>query len=460
MTEENIGETICDRTQCRNIAMSRLAGVREVAIRERKLTFTALMHQVTPELLVTSFYQLKKQAARGVDGISWSEYEEGLETRVSDLHRRIQSGRYKPQPARRVYIPKGNGELRPLSIQCVEDKVAQQAVSMLLGQIYETDFMGFSYGFRPNRSQHDALDALTFGIVKRKVNWVLDLDIRKFFDTVEHEWLIRMLQHRVKDSRLLKLIVRWIKVGFVDDVGRRHPAHFGVPQGSVISPLLSNIYLHYVFDLWSNKWRADNAQGDIVIIRYADDAVLGFQNKWDANRYQAQLIERLAKFGLSLNTDKTRLIRFGRFASAQRAKYGAGKPESFEFLGFTHYCSRKRNGDFMVGRITSRKRLVTQIKAVQVELRRRLHMPPRQTLAWLVRVLRGHANYYSVPGNIVRVSEFRQQLVKRWYKLLRRRSQRTSVNWSWFGPWVTSNLPKVRVVHPFPEERFYAKHPQ
>lgn len=458
LTKRNASELARDRTQCREITKLRLARVREAALKDREQSFTALMHHLTPELLISSFYQLRKQAAKGIDGLTWQDYEGELENRINDLHRRMHGGIYKPKPARRVYIPKGDGSKRPLSIQCVEDKIAQLAVVTLLNQIYETNFKGFSYGFRPGRGQHDALDALTFGIVKRKVNWVLDLDIRQFFDTVEHEWLIQMLRHRVQDKRLIKLITRWIKVGIADEGGKRHPAHLGVPQGAVISPLLANIYLHYVFDLWSHQWRVKKAKGDVVIVRYADDAVLGFQSKWDANEYRALLVQRLAKFGLVLHADKTRLIRFGRFAAQQRAERGEGKPESFDFLGFTHFCTKRKNGEFQVGRKTSRKRLVKQIKAIQTELRRRLHNPPRQTLAWLVRVVRGHMNYYAVPGNVVRLSLFRTEVVKRWFKLLRRRSQRTSVNWNWFSPWVNRFIPKVHIVHAYPEERFIANH--
>lgn len=438
--------------------MSRLARVREAAIRDKEQSFTALMHHLTPELLRQSFYQLKRQASKGVDGISWHEYEGDLEKRINDLHARIHTGRYKPKPARRVYIPKEDGSQRPLSIQCIEDKIAQQAVVKLLNQIYESDFLDFSYGFRPGRGQHDALDALTFAITKRKVNWVLDLDIRKFFDTVEHDWLIRMLQHRVQDKRLIKLVIRWIKVGIVDEKGRRHPTHQGVPQGAVISPLLANIYLHYAFDLWSHQWRQKRAKGEVIMVRFADDAVLGFQHKWEAEQYLVLLNRRLQKFGLTVHTEKTRLIRFGRYAAAQRAKCGEGKPETFDFLGFTHYCTGRRNGDFKVGRKTSNKRLIKQIKAVQWELRRRMHEPVGATLTWLQSMLRGYFNYYAVPGNGPQLSLFYYEIVKRWFKIMRRRSQRYNVIWETFGPWVRAHLPKVRIVHPYLEMRFRAKY--
>lgn len=458
LTKRNASEFDRDQTQSWACAMSGFTRVREVAKKDKGQSFTTLMHHLTRELLRQSFYQLKRQAAKGVDGVSWYGYQEELENRLLDLHTRIQQGRYKPKPARRVYIPKGNGEQRPLSIQCVEDKLVQQAVVTLLNQIYETDFKGLSYGFRPARSQHDALDALTYGLCKKKVNWVLDLDIRQFFDTVEHDWLIRMIQHRVSDKRLIKLITRWIKVGVVDGEGARQSAQRGLPQGAVISPLLSNIYLHYAFDLWSHQWRQKRAKGEVLIVRYADDAVLCFQNKWDASEYLVQLHQRLNRFGLAVHPEKTRLIQFGRYAKEQCVKRNEGKPKTFDFLGFTHYCTVRQNGDFKVGRKTIRKRMVNQISAVQRELRRRMHEPIGLTLKWLRSVLTGHMNYYGVPGNGQSVSLFHNEVVKRWFKILRRRSQRYTITWERFGPWVRRLLPKVRIVHPYPEMRFRVKY--
>ncbi len=440
------------------MAMLGFARVREQALRDKALQFTTLLHHVTPEQLKQSYFQLKRQAATGVDGVSWQDYQENLDDKIVNLHARIHSGRYTPKPARRVWIPKSDGTQRPLSIQSLEDKIAQHAVVALLNQIYEVDFMGFSYGFRPNRSQHDALDALTYGISKRKVNWVLDLDLQKFFDTVEHEWLIRMIRHRVQDKRLITLIKRWIKVGVVDDQGQRVPAERGVPQGAVISPLLANIYLHYAFDLWSHQWRKQKAHGEVLIIRYADDAVLGFQNKWDANAYLAMLAPRLNYFGLSVHPDKTRLIRFGRYAASQSAARHQKRPDTFDFLGFTHYCTIRENGEFKVGRKTVRKRLIKQIKAVQDELRKRMHEALGKTLKWIRAVLLGHMNYYSVPGNVQQINLFHQEVVNRWLKMLRRRSQRHRIIWAKFGPWVRSYLPKVQVIHPYPEMRFRAKY--
>jgi RNA-directed DNA polymerase len=438
--------------------MLRLASVRENASKDKEQTFTALMHHLTTDLLRHSFYALKKQAAVGIDGTSWQEYEENVEDRLVDLFERMQGGRYKPKPARRVYIPKEDGSQRPLSIQCLEDKIAQQAVVTLLNQIYEADFLGFSYGFREGRSQHDALDALAFGITQRQVNWVLDVDVRQFFDTVSHEWLIRILQHRIRDKRLIKLITRWIKVGVVDETGKRTPAAQGVPQGAVISPLLSNLYLHYVFDLWSHQWRQKKAKGEVIIVRYADDSVLCFQHEWEAKAYREALGHRLEKFGLMLHPEKTRLIRFGRHAAAQRARHGEGRPETFDFLGFTHYCAVNRNGNFKLGRKTARKRLIKQIKAVHRELHEHMHRPVKETQQWLNRVIKGHFNYYGVPGNSEALSRFRFEIVKRWFKVLRRRSQRHRLRWDKFGPWTGRHLPAVRIVHPYPDDRFRAKH--
>lgn len=438
--------------------MSGFARVRMIAKKDKNLQFTALLHHVTPELLRQSFHQLKRQAAKGVDGVSWQDYQENLEQKLIDLHSRIHSGCYVPKPARRVFLLKEDGTQRPISIQSIEDKIAQQAIVSLLNQIYEVNFMGFSYGFRPGRSQHDALDALTFGISKRKVNWVLDLDLQKFFDTVEHDWLIRMLQHRVQDKRLIKLITKWIKVGVADESGKRVSAERGVPQGAVISPLLANIYLHYVFDLWSHQWRQRKAKGEVLITRYADDAVLCFQHKLDANEYLVLLNRRLNEFGLSLHPDKTRLIRFGKYAISQCAERRVKRPETFDFLGFTHYCTTRRNGEFKVGRKTIRKRLLKQIKAVQNELRKRMHKSIGETLGWLRSVLVGHMNYYAVPGNVRQVSMFYYEITRRWFKMLRRRSQRHRLVWERFGPWMRKRLPKLRVVHAYPEMRFRAKY--
>ncbi len=458
MTERNVEETTRDQTQSWAQTMLGLIRVRESARKDKNQRFTSLMHHLTPALLRRGYERLKHDAAVGIDGVSWAVYREDLDDRLMDLHARIRKGNYKPQPARRIYIDKGGGEQRPISIQCTEDKIVQQAVVLLLNEIYEADFMGFSYGFRPGRSQHTALDALAFGITSRRVNWVLDLDIRQFFDSVEHDWFIRMLRHRIQDPRLIKMITRWIKVGVKEADGRRQPAARGLPQGAVISPLLSNLYLHYVFDVWSHRWRQVKARGEVLMVRYADDAVLCFEHKTDAEDYLERLKIRLSQFGLAVHPDKTRLIRFGRKAADHGAALGEGRPQSFDFLGFTHYCTRTRKGGFKLGRKTIRSRLIHQIKAVQAGLRLRMHDSIGLTLKWLRSVLTGHMNYYGVPGNLKSVSLFHYEVVRRWFKMLRRRSQRSKLVWDRFGPWTRRYLPRVHIVHPYPEVRFRARY--
>jgi len=375
------------QTQSWENTMSRLLVVRKVAKREMEQQFTNLFHHIDESLLLQSFLQLKRQSSAGCDGVLWSDYAENVQSNIQALHSRLQKGSYKPKPARRVFILKEDGSERPLSIICVEDKIVQQATVRVLNQVYETDFLGFSYGFRTGKGQHDALDALHIAIMKRKVNWVLDLDISKFFDQVEHKWLTQFLQHRILDKRVLRLIKQWIKVGVLDEQGHRVQSHRGTPQGAIISPLLANIYLHYSFDLWLNRLRKD-AQGEVSIVRYADDAVLGFQKYQDAKQFLAFLIRRLGKFGLKVHPDKTKLIRFGRYALSQYAQNPArGKPGTFDFLGFTHYMGRTRSGVAIVKRKTKRKQ----------QLRKRLHEKPWKTGRWLRRAIQGHINYYGVP---------------------------------------------------------------
>jgi RNA-directed DNA polymerase len=458
LTKRNSSELARIRTQSRNNTMSGLARVRESAKKDKRQSFTAILHHVTPDLLKESFYQLSRKSAAGIDGTTWSAYEEKLEDHIVDLHRRVHGGRYKPRPARRVYIPKEDGTERPLSILCIEDKIVQQALVTVLNQIYEADFLGFSYGFRPGKSQHDALDALAFGITKRKINWVLDLDVQKFFDTVDHDWLIKMVQHRVKDGRVQTLIKRWIKVGSVDNDGKRCPQDIGVLQGSVISPLLANIYLHYVFDLWSNQWRRRGGRGDVIITRFADDAVLGFQYEKDAISYLRDLHLRMGVFGLKVHPLKTKLIRFGRYAAEQCNKLGQARPETFTFLGFTHYCTVTRIGYFKIGRKTNRKRMTKQIKVIQQGLRRRMHSSLEEILCWLKKVIQGHFNYYAVPGNAKQLASFKYEVIRRLMKILRRRSQRSKLRWDRFGPFINKVLPSPRVLHEYPEARFRAKY--
>lgn len=447
-------ESLASRTQSRKYdASTGLEGIRETAKRNRKLRFTALLHHVTPSLLVESFYALRKQAAAGVDGVTWQEYESLLYGRVHELHREIHTGAYRAQPSRRVFIPKADGRLRPLGIAALEDKIVQQVLTTVLNAIYEQDFLGFSYGFRQGRGQHDALDALSEGISGRKVNWILDADIRSFFDEIDHEWMIRFLEHRIADGRVIRLIRKWLTAGVIED-GHRVASVRGTPQGAVISPLLANIYLHYALDLWAHQWRQRRAVGDVILVRYADDSVMGFQYEGEAKRFLADMRERLSKFKLELHPDKTRLIQFGRYAAERRRKRGAGKPETFDFLGFTHCCGQYSDG-FKIVRLTVKKRMRATLATIRETLMRRRHEPIPVVGRWLGRVVKGYFNYYAVPGNMCRLNSFRTEVSRAWRHALMRRSQRHKLQWSRFGRLVKKYLPPCRVVHPLPQERFY-----
>jgi len=459
-TEENAEQPLLDRTQSRDsdgtpsIPRSRgLLGVREAAQKDKKLRFTNLLHHLTPELLRASFFDLKKQAAPGVDEQTWRDYAEGLEQRIDDLHARIHRGAYRAKPSKRTYIPKPDGKLRPLGIAALEDKIVQQATRTVLECIYEQDFLGFSYGFRPRRSPHRALDALYVGITKRKVNWIIDADIRGFFDNIRHEWLMKFLEHRIADRRMLRLLKKWLRAGVSED-GEWSPTTVGTPQGAVISPLYANVFLHYVLDLWIAAWRKQHATGDVIIVRYADDFVIGFQRESDARRCLAELKGRLAKFSLELHPDKTRLIRFGRFAEDQRTKRGQGPPETFDFLGFTHICGKTRRGDFTIHRKTARKKFQAKLTDIKAKLIRRRHAPISKVGAWLQSVLRGSYQYYAVPGNSKRLYQFRDAIQTMWLRVLRRRSQRgRRFTWAHFArvcqPW----LPSPKILHPYPNVR-------
>ncbi|ASP95387.1 group II intron reverse transcriptase/maturase [Sinorhizobium meliloti] len=450
----NAFETPACRTQSRiKHASMGIEGVREAAKRDPKMRFTALMHHITPTLLVKSFHALRKQAASGVDGVTWYDYEKTLEGRVHELHREIQSGAYRAQPSRRVYIPKDDGRLRPLGIAALEEKVVQMAVTTVLNAIYEQDFLGFSYGFRQGRGQHDALDALWVGIDKRKINWILDADIRSFYDEIDHEWMLRFLSHRVGDRRLIRLIHKWLKAGTIED-GRRVASTRGTPQGSVISPVLSNIYLHYALDLWVQQWRTRNAKGDVIIVRYADDSVIGFQYEGEAQRFLQALRERLAQFGLQLHPEKTRLIRFGRYAARNCRERGIRKPETFDFLGFTHCCGRRRNdGGFKIVRLTIKKRMRTTLEAIRGTLMRRRHEPVAVVGRWLRQVLQGYLNYHAVPDNLRRLGGFRWEVGRAWRHALMRRSQRHRLSWERFQRLLRKYLPPCRLMHPHPDAR-------
>jgi RNA-directed DNA polymerase len=449
-----------DPTQSRAAVSQGLHGVREAARKDRGLRFTALLHHVNERLLLDSFHLLKKEAAPGVDDMTWKEYEQGVEARITDLHGRVHRGAYRAQPSRRVYIPKTDGRQRPLGIAALEDKIVQKAVVTVLNQIYEEDFAGFSYGFRPGRGAHNALDALTAGIMTRKVSWILDADIRGFFDNISHEKLIELVEVRIADGRIIRLIQKWLKAGVSED-GQWSETKIGTPQGAVISPLLANIYLHYVLDQWVMEWRRKDACGDVVIVRYADDFVLGFQHRNEAARFLEQLRKRLAENGLELHSDKTRLIQFGRFAAKDRKQQGKGKPETFDFLGFTHICGTiHKSGKFTVDRRTVGKRMTAKLRSIGVELRRRMHLPIADTGDWLKRVVGGYYQYHAVPGNLPRLETFRQQIARHWRFTLQRRSQRSRWTWERFKPLFSRYLPRPTVLHPYPLARFRAIHPR
>jgi RNA-directed DNA polymerase len=434
-------------------APSALDRVRRVARQDKDARFTALLHHVDVDRLRAAYGALNPKAATGVDKVTWYDYGQDLEATLRDLHARVHRGAYRARPSRRVYIPKADGRQRPLGVAALEDKILQRAVVEVLNAIYEADFLGFSYGFRPGRSPHRALDALAAGIYRRKVNWVLDADIRGFYDAIDHGWMLRFLEHRIADRRMVRLIRKWLKAGVIENGAWSETAQ-GAAQGASASPLLSNVYLHYVFDLWADQWRRRYARGDVIIVRFADDYIVGFEHRDDAQRFLDELRDRLAKFSLELAPEKTRLIEFGRFAARDRKRRGAGKPETFQFLGFTHICATARGGSFLVKRITDKKRMRAKLRAVKAEMRQRVHQPIPEQGHWLASVLRGHYNYYAVPGNSQAVNAFRDQVTRHWHKALRRRSQRTRLNWERMHRLAQRWLPPATITHPWPEARF------
>jgi group II intron reverse transcriptase/maturase len=434
---------------------SALDRVREAAQKDKDAQFTALLHHVDLNRLRAAYWAIRPQAAPGVDGVTWQDYGQDLEGNLEGLLARVHSGAYRASPSRRVYIAKADGRQRPLGIATVEDKVVQRAVVEVLNAIYEEDFLGFSYGFRPGRSPHHALDALSVAIERKKVNWVLDADISDFFTSLDHGWLEKFLEHRIADRRVLRLIRKWVNAGVIED-GAWTASDGGAPQGASASPLLANIYLHYVLDRWVRQWRRKHAHGDVIIVRFADDFVAGFEHQADAQRFLSDLRERLAKFSLELHPDKTRLIEFGRTAARARAARGDGKPETFDFLGFTHFCGKTKNGRFWLKRKTISKRMRAKLAEVKDQLRRRMRHPIPGQGRWLASVVRGHLAYYAVPGNTDAVAAFRTQVTRLWFKALRRRSQRNRLNWTRMNRIATRWLPPARVMHPFPSERFYA----
>jgi group II intron reverse transcriptase/maturase len=435
--------------------------IREAAARDRDLRFTSLMHHITEELLLDAYSALKRDAASGIDDVTWHEYGEGLENRITDLHDRVQSGRFRAKPSKRVWIPKPDGRQRPIGITALEDKIVQQATVRVLNHIYEKDFLGFSYGFRPERSQHNALDAIWVGITQRKVSWVLDADIKSFFDTINHTWLMKFLERRIGDPRMLRLIRKWLRAGVSED-GEWSKTEVGTPQGSVISPLLSNIYLHYVLDEWVQAWRKSKASGEVIIVRYADDFVMGFQYQREAERFLNAMKERFAEHGLEIHSEKTRLIEFGRFAESNRAERGEGRPETFDFLGFTHICSRTLKGNrFTIRRKTISKRLRAKLKAVREEIIRRRHEPVPVLGKWLRSVVRGHLNYFAVPGNKKALDAFRTEINKAWLYALRRRSHKArNLTWDRMKRLIKTWIPTAKVKHPYPSQRLCVNYPR
>jgi group II intron reverse transcriptase/maturase len=447
------------RTQNRESVSPGLERLRKAAQEKRNERFTTLLHHVDVDLLTKAYHWLKRDAAAGVDGVTWKAYGADLQVNLVDLHARVHRGAYRAQPSRRRMIPKADGRERPLGIASLEDKIVQRALVEVLNAIYEEEFLGFSYGFRPGRGQHDALDALAVGITRTKVRWVLDADIRAFFDTVDHEWLMRFVEYRIGDTRILRLIRKWLKAGVLED-GVLTATEIGTPQGSVISPLLANVYLHYVFDLWAQQWRKRHARGHVIIVRYADDVVCGFEHEEDARAFLAELETRMGAFALSLHPEKTRLIEFGRFAAQDRRKQGLGRPETFTFLGFIHICGKDRHGKFSLERRTRRDRMRLKIKAIKEKLRRKMHASIPEQGRWLGQIVRGYFAYHAIPNNVRALSAFRYHVTDAWRRVLRRRSQRAEVNWEKMTRLAEQWLPMPHITHPWPEVRFAVKHPR
>jgi RNA-directed DNA polymerase len=458
-TTGNMGQQSTRRAQNRESVSQALDRVRTAARHRKKERFTTLFHHLSIDLFREAFLTLKRDAAPGVDGLTWQDYEADLERNLMDLHDRVHRGAYRALPSRRQYIPKPDGRQRPLAVAALEDKIVQKATVAVLNAIYEEDFLGFSYGFRPKRSQHDALDALVVGISSTKVNHILDCDLRTFFDTVSQEWLVRFLNHRIGDPRIIRLIQKWLKAGVLEE-GVVTVSETGTGQGSVISPLLANIYLHYAFDLWAKRWRQREATGDMIILRYADDIVVGFQHETDACRFLDMMRDRLEEFSLTLHPEKTRLIEFGRYAASNRKRRGLGKPETFTFLGFTFICGTSRRGYFLIHRKSRRDRKTTKLKEIKEELRRRLHQSIPEQGQWLKQVVAGYFAYHAVPTNIEALMAFRFHVISLWGRALRRRSQKDGTTWKRILKIADDYLPKPRILHPWPNQRFAVKHPR
>jgi RNA-directed DNA polymerase len=458
-TEGNTVEPRMRRTLCRESVCQGLDRVRQAAKARKKERFTALLHHVTVDLLKDAYSWLKRNAAPGVDGVTWQEYGQDSEANLVDLHARILRGAYRALPSRRQYIAKPDGRQRPLGIAALEDKIVQRALVEVLNAIYEEDFLGFSYGFRPGRGQHDALDALAAAIVRTKVNWILDADLRSFFDSVSHEWLVRFVEHRIGDLRVIRLLRKWLKAGVMEE-GVITPTEAGTPQGAVASPLLANLYLHYTFDLWAQRWRQHHAHGNVIFVRYADDIVAGFEHEADAQHFLADLRQRMEQFALALHPDKTRLLEFGRFAAVDRGRRGLGKPETFTFLGFIHICGRSKRGFFQLKRKSRQDRMRAKLHAIKEELRRRRHQSIAQQGRWLHQVVRGYFAYHAVPTNGASLSAFRHHVVDLWRRTLKRRSQKDPTTWDRITRLAAAFLPAPRILHPWPDARFTVTHPR
>jgi RNA-directed DNA polymerase len=458
-TKGNAGQQTMPWAQSQTSMPHALERIRKVARERKKEKFISLFHHTSIDLLEDAFYELKTDAAPGVDRLTWKDYEANLVRNLEDLHDRVHRGAYRALPSRRVHIPKPDGRQRPLAVAALEDKIVQRAVVALLNAIYEEDFLGFSYGFRPGRGTHDALDALCVGIHSKKVSFILDADIQSFFDAVNHEWLIRFLEHRIGDRRIIRLIRKWLKAGVMEN-GVVTVSERGTGQGAVISPLLANIYLHYVLDLWANRWRQRETTGDMIIVRYADDLIVGFQHESDARRFLDEMRERLKKFALTLHPEKTRLIEFGRFAAERRQRRGLGKPETFNFLGFTFICGKTRAGKFQIKRRTRRDRMRAKLKMIKEEMWRRMHQPIPAQGKWLARVVRGYFNYHAVPTNARALVAFRHHVTDLWRRTLRRRSQKDRITWARMTQLVDAWLPQPIILHPWPSVRFAVTHPR
>lgn len=457
LAKRNIDQDTSHRAQNRsNEGLRGLMGVREAASRDKNLRFTSLLHHITPDLLMECFENLKRNAAPGIDNVTWQDYAADVEVRIVDLHSRVHRGAYRALPSRRTWIDKPDGSQRPLGIASLEDKIVQMGVLWVIQKIYEEDFLEFSYGFRPGRACHQALDALSVALTTRKVNWVLDVDLAKFFDTLNHDWLCKFLEQRIADKRILRLIRKWLHAGVVDD-GQWAATDVGSPQGSVISPILSNVFLHYVFDLWIASWRKQPGRGDVIVVRYADDFVVGFQHQSDAEAFQRDLELRFAEFGLSVNADKTRLLEYGRFARDNRQARGESKPETFDFLGFTHISGIDRQGRYAVKRKSIGKRITRKLHLLAAELAKRRHEPIGLVGRWLGQVARGWLGYHAVPGNMESLELFLDALKNLWLHQLRRRSQRSRWTWARFSAMSAKYLPSARILHPYPSTRFRAR---